>query len=97
MEKDNKKEIKITYLPDINLKNKKLLLVDEISSTGFTLKTVAEIIVKKYEPSEIKTATLATNKNKCQKLPDFYVLSEDDEKIVFPWEKEDFSKHFNLD
>ena len=80
-------KLHVRYLPKINLKNKKVLLVDEIAETGETLKQVSKILIGRYRVGEIKTATLAINKAKCSFLPDFFVF-EDDKWIVFPWEKD---------
>jgi uncharacterized protein len=94
-DKDKQKELKITYLPEIDLSNKKLLLVDEITDTGTSLKGVSEAIVQKYHPSELKTATLAVNKERCKFYPDFHAMSEEGEWLVFPWEKEEFPEYFS--
>lgn len=94
-EKENQKELKITYLPEIDLKNKKVLLVDEITETGVSLKGVSDAIKSKYQLSELKTATLGVNKDKCKFYPDFYVVIEQGEWIVFPWEKDDFPEYFS--
>ncbi|MFY9457606.1 MAG: phosphoribosyltransferase family protein [Candidatus Spechtbacterales bacterium] len=94
-EKDKQKELKITYLPEVNLKGKNLLLIDEITETGVSLKGVSDAIISKYQPNELKTATLGVNKDKCKFYPDFYVVIEEGEWIVFPWEKEDFPEYFS--
>ena len=88
-----KKELKITYLPEIDLKDKKLLLVDEIAETGDSLKQVSVAIEKKYQPAELKTATLAVNTEKCEFYPDYYIEEEKGEWLVFPWEKEEFPEY----
>ena len=74
-EKDKQKELKITYVPEIDLKSKKILLLDDIADTGNTLKGVSGAIIKKYNISELKTATLAVNKDKCKFSPDFHVVT----------------------
>ncbi len=93
-DKDKKRELKITYLPEIDLTGKKLLLIDEIAETGASLKGVFDAITAKYNPSEFKTATLCVNTDKCKFYPDFYVVTEAGEWIVFPWEKEEFPEYF---
>ncbi len=92
-EKDKQKELKITYLPQIDLRDKSLLLVDEITETGASLKGVFDAVVGKYQPRELKTATLGVNKDKCKFYPDFYVVIEQGEWVVFPWEKDDFPEY----
>ena len=94
-EKDKQKELKITYLPEINLTGKNLLLIDEIAETGSSLKGVSDLVISKYQPSALKTATLCVNKDKCKFYPDFYGIIDEDEWIVFPWEKEDFPEYFS--
>jgi hypoxanthine phosphoribosyltransferase len=87
---DGKKqrEFKLIYFPTIDLKGKKILLIDEVSETGQTLERVTNIFKEKYQPAEIRTATLVVNAKSSKFYPDFYSL-ETDEWTVFPWEKED--------
>ncbi|MBI2064987.1 MAG: hypothetical protein HYT62_02980 [Candidatus Yanofskybacteria bacterium] len=94
-EKDEQKELKINYLPEVDLGDKNLLLVDEIAETGTSLKGVCNAMIDKYQPRELKTATLAVNKDRCKFYPDFYILAEQGKWIVFPWEKEDFPEYFS--
>lgn len=93
-EKDKQKELKITYLPEIDLRGKKVLLVDDIVDTGNTIKGVSEAVIGKYNPGELKTAAFVVNKDRCKLLPDFYAFEEPGEWVVFPWEKEDFPEYF---
>lgn len=93
-DKDRKKDLKILYLPEVDLSGKKVLLVDEIVETGDTLKKISEILRDDYRVSELKTAMLGVNTDKCKFYPDFYVIEEKGEWIVFPWEKDDFPEYF---
>lgn len=93
-DKDKKKELKISYLPQADLSNKKVLLVDEIAETGDTLEKISQILKKEYKAGELKTATLWVNKDKCKFYPDFFVINNQDEWVVFPWEKDDFPEYF---
>lgn len=93
-EKEKQKELEITYLPEINLKGKKVLLVDEITDTGVSLKGVSDVILTKYNVGELKTATIVVNKEKCKFYPDFYVVLTKGEWVVFPWEKTEFPEYF---
>ncbi len=93
-EKGKQKELKIIYLPEIDLNGKKLLLVDEITETGTSLKGIVDAAIEKYQPAELKTATLGVNTDKCKFYPDFYIVTEKGEWIVFPWEKDDFPEYF---
>lgn len=93
-EKDQQKELKITYLPEVDLSGEKILLIDEIAETGTSLRGIVNAVKKKYQPGELKTATLGVNTDKCKFYPDFYILTEKGEWIVFPWEKEDFPEYF---
>ena len=85
----NKKSIVKELLPGINLKDKKILFIDEITESGKSLKEARDFLVRKYSPRKIKTATLGINKDKCKFPPDFYVIIQQGEWIVFPWEKEE--------
>jgi uncharacterized protein len=79
------KEIEITYLPIIDVSGKKLLLIDEVSETGQTLQHIANTVQEKYQPSELRTATLVVNAKESKFRPDFCAL-EVQEWVVFPWE-----------
>lgn len=94
-EKEKQKKLEITYLPEIDLDNKKILLVDEITETGTSLKGIIDAVKDKYKITEVKTATLCVNTDKCKFYPDFHVIEEKGEWIVFPWEKKDFPEYFN--
>ncbi len=88
------KKLHIIYTPNIDLRNKKVLLVDEIVETGITLRKIVETMVEKYNVSELKTATLGVNKDRCLFYPDYYVFFEKGEWVRFPWErKEVFGKY----
>lgn len=92
-EKDTQGKLTIKYLPEINLSNKKILLVDEISETGSTLATISKALREKCNIGEIKTCTLAVNSEKSLIKPNYYGI-EDSAWIVFPWEKTDFPEYF---
>lgn len=79
-------KLKITALPQVNLRGKRVLLVDEITDRGTTLRRVSEILRKNYKVKEVKTATLVVNKSHCEFWPDFYVKTVDT-WVVFPWDR----------
>lgn len=89
-----KKELKVVYRPEINLRGKNILLIDEIAETGDTLHTIAEMISNHYRPRECRTLTLAVNESKCMQYPDFWILPTHADLTIFPWEKYDFPEHF---
>jgi len=93
-DKDRKKDLRIIYLPKVDLSGKKVLLIDDIAETGDTLKKISEVIINQYKVGELKTATLGANTDKCKFYPDFYVVEEKGEWVVFPWEKDDFPEYF---
>ena len=93
-DKDRKKDLRIIYLPKVDLSGKKVLLVDEIVETGDTLKKISDILINEYKVGELKTATLGVNTDKCKFFPDFYSFEEKGEWVVFPWEKDDFPEYF---
>lgn len=92
-DKDRKKDLRILYLPEIDLSGKKILLVDEIAETGDTLKALSEIFSTKYKVGELKTVVLGVNTDKCRFYPDFYIVEEKGQWVVFPWEKDDFPEY----
>lgn len=87
------KKIKIIRFPKVDLLNKKILLIDEIAESGITLRQVLQELQKIYPNSEIKTATLGVNKDKCKFYPDYFIFFEEGDWIVFPWEKDDFPEY----
>src|SRR5271168_929437 len=90
----NKENVAIAYLPNANLSGKAVLLVDEIAQSGVTLNAVANIIKKECEAGNLRTATLAINGDVCECRPDYYVLVEEGDWIVFPWENgEEFAPY----
>ena len=78
-------ELKITYLPTIDLAGKKILLVDEIADSGATMKKIVEILQKEYKPKEIVTVALVVNSDNCTFRPDVFA-TEVREWVHFPWE-----------
>lgn len=80
------RELEVKYLPNIDLAGKRILLIDEVSETGQTLQHIASLLKEKYQPSELRTATLVVNVKESKFYPDFYSLEAHD-WIIFPWEK----------
>ncbi len=80
-------ELLITYRPAVDLRGKKVLLIDEIADSGTTLFAIAHELKEKYYVSELKTAVLAINQQHCIQHPDYFCI-EDTRWIVFPWEKD---------
>ena len=78
-------EVAVKTLPE-GVKDKKILLVDEVAETGATLQKVSEAL-QAQGVKEMRTSTLAINTATCTFKPDFYALG-DDAWIVFPWEKD---------
>lgn len=91
--KNENKKVSIIYYPKLDLSNKKLILIDEIAESGLTLHKILQKLQKIYPASEIKTATLGVNKDKCKFYPDYFNFFEEGDWIIFPWEKEDFQKY----
>ncbi len=69
---------------------KRVLVVDDISDSGETLKAIMELLNSKHPEVEFKTATLFYKKTSTYE-PDFWV-NEADEWIDFFWER-DFKVH----
>ena len=80
-------KLRITSLPEIDLRGKRVLLVDEIADRGTSLKRISGIFMRRYKVRELRTAALVVNKKKCKHWPDYHVL-ETDKWIVFPWDNE---------
>jgi hypothetical protein len=72
----------VQYIPD-SLDGKKILIVDDVSDTGQTLKFIKKYVVEKGA-NEIKTCTLHYKPWSVFK-PDYYV-EETRTWIIYPWE-----------
>lgn len=80
----------IVYIPPIikNIKNKKVLIIDDVTNTGLTLNLVKQEILK-YQPAFCATVVLVwdgdNNNNNCS--ADYYARYTP-KWVIFPWEKE---------
>lgn len=83
---ESKKEPMITQDVSINLKDKNVLLVDDVADSGESLILAKNYLLKK-NPKKLKTAVLYY-KLKSKIIPDFYV-KETDKWIIYPWEKQE--------
>jgi uncharacterized protein len=79
-------KLRVTALPKIDLRGKRVLLVDEIADRGTTLKHVSRIIMRQYKVGMLKTAALVVNEVRCKTWPDYYARKVD-KWVVFPWDK----------
>ena len=79
-------KLKVTALPRVDLRGKRVLLVDEIADRGTTLKHISKILIQHYKVRELKTAVLVVNEKNCETWPDFYTMKVD-KWVVFPWDK----------
>ena len=80
-----RRQLKILHLPELNLRGKRVLLVDEIADSGTTLLRIAQLLRSRTSPRELRTATLVVRKEHCRSRPDFSAL-ETDAWVVFPWD-----------
>lgn len=86
----SKKREKISIFGECEFKNlKRVLVVDDISDSGDTLKAVMEHLNSKFEDVEFKSATLFYKKTSIYE-PNFWI-NEADKWIDFFWER-DFLK-----
>ncbi len=75
---------------NVDVKGKRVLLVDELVDTGKSLKVAIER-VKEYEPKELKVATYHI-KPRTEIIPDFYVTVTD-KRVVYPREYVEFTNY----
>ena len=68
--------------------DKKILVVDDIWDSGKTM----EAIMGTLNGRNVKTTTLFWRKS-AKKKPDYYADEIEDEWVIFPWEKFEFSKN----
>lgn len=89
--RDNEKVIHqepVWYVyPTAAVKNKKVLLADDICVAGRTL-TMAKKQILKLKAKEVRTATIAIHKKSMR--PDYVVL-ESDALIIWPWDRDIFN------
>jgi hypothetical protein len=79
---------------DADLKGKKVLVVDDISDTGDSLKVVVEYI-QKLGPGQLKTATLHARKT-TNFTPDYFAEELlDDTWMTHPWTLHEELTHFS--
>ncbi|NHK32531.1 MAG: phosphoribosyltransferase [Asgard group archaeon] len=81
----------ITQELSVDIKNKKVLLVDDVADTGVSLEFAIEYL-QKQSPKELKIATIHYKPQSIIK-PDFYI-KETSKWIVYPWEYQEFSHLF---
>lgn len=77
------KEPKVTQEVSVNITDRKILVLDEISDTGETLH-VLEKYLSAMQPRQLKTATLFV-KPHTTFTPDYHVMNTD-KWIIFPYE-----------
>ncbi len=84
---DTKKRDSISIFGECRLENaKKVLILDDISDSGDTLKAVIEHLKSKFEQVEFTSATLFFNKTSIYE-PDVWI-NEADDWIDFFWESD---------
>ncbi len=87
----NKKEARITQYISIGIKDKDVLLVDDIADSGDSLILAKNYLLKNF-PKNLMTATLhykVTSKIR----PDFFAEETDaDTWIIYPWEKRETAR-----
>lgn len=75
---------RIVYKFDMNLGNKRVLLVDDITDTGESMRVAADF-VKRMKPLEIRTATMQNIYTTSKFAPDFVGESVKWRWFVYPW------------
>lgn len=81
-------------MPEIDLSGYSILIIDDVIERGATMDKTVEILSQKCKPELIKTASLVVDTNLCQKFPDFYVLKQEKDWIMLPWESD--SSNFGI-
>ena len=83
----------VTSGATINVRDLRILLVDDVSDSGRTLQ-VAIDLARLYGAREVRTATLYIKK-KTMLIPDYFV-EEVDRWIIFPWEYGEVIRELSL-
>ncbi len=79
------KPVLIYPLPEVNLTDKKVLVVDDVSDEGMTMKAVVDYLSSKV--GDIKTAVLVSKKDSRFKADFCPKVMEDWRWVLFPWSK----------
>lgn len=79
------KPVLIYPLPEVNLIDKKVLVVDDVSDEGMTMKAVVNYLSSKV--GDIKTAVLVSKKDSKFKADFCPKVIEDWRWVLFPWSK----------
>jgi hypoxanthine phosphoribosyltransferase len=86
---EREKEPKIEQPLSLDIRDKRVLLVDDVADTGHSLKVAIEYI-KSLGPKEVKVACIHYKPNSIFK-PEYYA-EETDKWIDYPWEHEETKK-----
>jgi hypoxanthine phosphoribosyltransferase len=76
---------KLTHKLDMDLTDRNVLIVDDITDTGQSME-LSKKHIEELNPASVKTATLIHLKHS-KYVPDFYGHERDWAWIVFPWNK----------
>ncbi|MGB9730194.1 MAG: phosphoribosyltransferase [Thermoprotei archaeon] len=76
--------IKVQEPVEVNVKNRKVLVIDEVADTGLTLKVATETL-RSLKADEVRSAVLYLKPRSIFK-PDYYgILMETNAWIIYPW------------
>ncbi|MCP4646868.1 MAG: phosphoribosyltransferase [bacterium] len=79
----------VTQPLSVDIKGKKILIVDDIADSGKSLELAEQYIIP-LNPAEIKTATIHYKPGSIVK-PDFFV-STTEAWVIYPWERAEFTR-----
>ncbi|MBI5457927.1 hypothetical protein HY971_04360 [Candidatus Kaiserbacteria bacterium] len=82
---DEKGALTISNVPAVCLKDRSVLLIDEIADTGDTFREVIRTLRTQCSADVLKSAAIAVRTDKCKTRPDFFAL-EVDRWVTFPWD-----------
>ncbi len=73
-------------LPSVDLRDRDVLIVDDIVDTGDTLRFARDHVSSKHRALSVRTAALHLRRSRARYAPDFYgVEILGDEWIMYPW------------
>jgi hypoxanthine phosphoribosyltransferase len=83
---EKKGDINLISRPDIDYEGRKILIIDDMSDSGSTIKFVRDDLIQHYQVNEsnIKIAAIVYRTGS-EIRPDFFGV-EVDRWVVFPWE-----------
>ncbi len=89
-------DVVIKYRPSIDIRDLRVLLIDDVSDTGLTLSTAKEVLIR-LGARDVKTAVLDYKAISSKYIPDYYAYKWVRwVYIIYPWESFETFKNVSI-